>query len=184
MHIVADWRLVLTTPSRHISSCGIRARAGSLRVLSSHWIRTIVGSTALLAVVFGQCAGAMATSTTATLRVKVLPIPVDPAKPNGPSYPDTGDVLGEGAAFEGEVQIHGDEYGGFPPPVTGVSVLAPAGIELHPQGFAVCQQAVLESHEIAKCPKHSSLTSVGSVSGVVSFGGTRVHETLTLQAFF
>lgn len=143
-----------------------------------------VGPLALVLCVFAACASATATPTTATLRVKIVPIPINPEKPNGPSYPHTGNVLGEGAAFEGDLQIKGDEYGGFPPPLTGVQVFAPAGLTLHSQGFEICPQAILESHEVAKCPKRSSLTSVGSVSGVVSFGATRVHETLTLQAFF
>lgn len=144
----------------------------------------VLGPLALVFVAFGQCANATATPTTATLRVKIVPIPINPQNPKGPSYPHTGNVLGEGAAFEGNLQIEGDEYGGFPPPLTGVQVFAPAGLKLHSQGFRVCPQAILESHEVAKCPKRSSLTSVGSVSGVVSFGATRVHETLTLQAFF
>jgi hypothetical protein len=140
--------------------------------------------TVLVALGLGQCASATAAPTTATLRLKVRPIPVNPAKPKGPSYPDTGNFLGKGAAVEGDVQIHGDEYGGFPPPLTGFSVFAPAGVKLHPQGFPVCPKPVLESHEVANCPKRSALTSIGSVSGVVSFGTTRVHETLSLQAFF
>jgi hypothetical protein len=168
---------------RTIDSRGVRA-GGRAGVLPRHRLGRVIGPLALVVFAFGQCASAMATPTTATLHLKVVPIPVNPAKPNGPSYPDTGNVLGEGAAVEGDVQIHGDEYGGFPPPLTGVSVFAPAGLKLHPQGFPICPQTVLESHEVAKCPEGSSLTSVGSVSGVVSFGDTRVHETLTLQAFF
>lgn len=169
---------------RTIDSCGIRAGVGRARVLPRHRLRRVIGPITLVVFVCGQCASAIATPTTVTLHLKVVPIPVNPAKPDGPSYPDTGNVLGKGAAVEGDVRIHGDEYGGFPPPLTGVSVFAPAGLKLHSQGFPVCPQPVLESHEVAKCPKRSSLTSVGSVSGVVSFGETRVHETLTLQAFF
>jgi hypothetical protein len=122
-------------------------------------------------------------SPTVALKVKVVPIPVNPSVANGPTYPGTGDILGAGAAFEGELSISGTEYGGFPSPVTGVTVLAPAGVKLDTQGFATCSNAVLESHEVAHCPKKSVL-GAGSVEGVVSFGSTEVHENLTLQGFF
>jgi hypothetical protein len=127
---------------------------------------------------------AQATPTAVTLKLRGVPIPTNPQAVNGPTYPGTGDTLGAGTAVEGEIKISGSEYGGFPPPVTGVSFLAPAGTRLHPQGFAVCPATILESHEVAHCPKKSFASSIGSVSGVVSFGATRVHESLTLQAFF
>jgi hypothetical protein len=127
---------------------------------------------------------ASAAPTTATLSVRGVPVPVNPSAPNSPTYAGTGETLGGGTAVEGELKISGTEYGGFPPPVTHVTFLAPAGAKLHPQGFATCSQATLESHEVSLCPKQSAASPVGSVSGVVSFGSTRVHETLTLQAFF
>jgi hypothetical protein len=129
-------------------------------------------------------ATAGATPTSVTLKVKGVPIPIDPAAAHSPTYPGTGSTLGAGTAVEAEYKISGTEYGGFPPPLTGVSFLAPAGAKLHPQGFATCPVAILESHEVEHCPKRSVASPVGSVGGVVSFGATRVHETLTLQAFF
>jgi hypothetical protein len=116
------------------------------------------------------------------MRLKVVPIPVEPRAAHGATYPGTGNVLGEGYALEADVQITGNEYGGFPPPLTSVTAYAPAGEMLDTQAFPICPQAVLESHEVGKCPQNSLLAD-GSVSGVVSFGGDRVHETLTLQAF-
>lgn len=121
---------------------------------------------------------------TVTIKLRGVPIAVNPAQVNSPTYPGTGNILGAGIAAEAEAKISGSEYGGFPPPITGVTFLVPAGIRLHPQGFTACPEAVLESHEVARCPKKSFVSSIGSVSGVVSFGATRVHETLTLQAFF
>jgi hypothetical protein len=134
--------------------------------------------------VLGLPGVAGATPTAVTLKIKGVPIPVNPGVANSPTYPGTGDTLGAGTAVEGEYKISGTEYGGFPPPITGVTFLAPAGARIHPQGFTTCSTAILESHEVAHCPKKSVASSVGWVSGVVSFGGTRVHETLTLQAFF
>lgn len=139
--------------------------------------------------VFGVCllfgaGAAQATPTAVTLKLRGVPIHVDPTRANGPTYPGTGNTLGAGTAVEGEFRVSGTEYGGFPPPLTGVTFFAPAGVKLHPQGFATCSTAILESHEVAHCPKKSAASSVGSVTGVVSFGETRVHENLTLQVFF
>ncbi len=126
-----------------------------------------------------------ATATpTVTVKAKIVPIPVNPGSPKSPTYPGTGNILGAGAALEAEMSIAGTEYGGYPSPVTGIVVELPAGVKLHPQGFATCSLAILESHEVQKCPKKSIAGSKGEVQGVVSFGGTRVQETLTLQAFF
>jgi hypothetical protein len=113
-----------------------------------------------------------------------VPIPIDPSKPNSPTYPGTGNILGAGAALEATLTIAGTEYGGFPSPVTKVVVELPAGVKLHPQGFASCPTAILESHEVQKCPKHSVAGPIGEVLGVVSFGGTRVNEKATIQSFF
>jgi hypothetical protein len=125
-----------------------------------------------------------ATPTAVTLKIRGVPISVNPGQANSPTYPGTGNTLGGGTAVEAEYRISGSEYGGFPPPLTGVTFLAPAGARVHPQGFATCSTAILESHEVGRCPKKSVASSVGSVSGVVSFGATRVHENLSLQAFF
>jgi hypothetical protein len=127
---------------------------------------------------------AQATPTAVTLKLRGVPIAVNPEAARSPTYPGTGDTLGAGTAVEGEIKISGSEYGGFPPPITGVTFLAPAGVKLHPQGFTTCPEAILESHEVAHCPKKSFASSIGSVAGVVSFGATRVHEALTLQGFF
>ena len=143
----------------------------------------LLGSWLGLCVLFAA-APAGATPTAVTLKLRGVPIRVDPTKTSGPTYPGTGNTLGAGTAVEGEARISGTEYGGFPPPVTGFTFFAPAGVKLHPQGFTTCPLAILESHEVAHCPKKSAASSVGSVTGVVSFGQTRVHENLTLQLFF
>ncbi len=119
-----------------------------------------------------------------SVSAKILPIPVNPASAKSKNYPKTGNILGAGAAVETKITISGTEYGGFPSPLTGVNVYLPAGTKLHPQGFATCSQAILESHEIQKCPKKSIASPLGEVLGVVSFGGTRVDEKATVQAFF
>jgi hypothetical protein len=119
-----------------------------------------------------------------SVKAKIVPIPINPSKPNGPTYPGTGNLLGAGAALEATLTISGTEYGGFPSPVTRVVVELPAGVKLHPQGFATCPAAILESHEVQKCPARSIAGPPGEVLGVVSFGGTRVDEKATIRAFF
>jgi hypothetical protein len=119
-----------------------------------------------------------------TVKAKVLPVPINPASAKSPNYPKTGNILGAGASVETQFTISGTEYGGFPSPLTGVIVYLPAGTKLHPQGFATCSSAILESHEVQKCPRKSIASPKGEVLGVVSFGATRVQEKASVQAFF
>lgn len=128
--------------------------------------------------------GAALAAPVVTVKAKIVPIPIDPSKPNSPTYPGTGNILGAGAALEATLSISGSEYGGYPSPVTKVVVDLPAGVKLHTQGFPTCPIAILESHEVQKCPKGSSAGPTGEALGVVSFGGTRVNEKATIQAFF
>jgi hypothetical protein len=134
--------------------------------------------------VFASLVATSTASPTVTVTAKIVPIPVDLTKPNGPKFPNTGSILGAGAALEATINIKGDEYGGFPSPLRGVVVELPAGTKLHSQGFATCSNAILESHEVQKCPKKSIAGAKGEVLGIVSFGGTRVQEKASLQAFF
>ncbi|MHB8531310.1 MAG: hypothetical protein ACYDC2_01180 [Solirubrobacteraceae bacterium] len=123
-------------------------------------------------------ATATSASATPTVTLKALPLPL-------PGHPDTGYILGHGAALQAEYRISGHEYGGFPPPLIGVSFFLPAGTQLHPEAFATCPRATLEpsgpgpSH----CPK-TSLAGSGTATGVVAFGSSIVPETTTISAFF
>jgi hypothetical protein len=119
-----------------------------------------------------------------TVKAKIVPIPIEPSKPNSPTYPGTGDILGAGAALEATLTISGTEYGGYPSPITQVVVELPSGTKLHQAGFATCPMSVLESHEVQLCPKKSYAGPPGEALGEVSFGGTRVQEKTTVQAFF
>jgi hypothetical protein len=119
-----------------------------------------------------------------TLRVKAVPIPKNPSSATGPTYPGTGNILGAGSALESEFKISGTEYGGFPSPLVGVTFVLPSGSKVTSKGFTTCSAAILESHEVQKCPKKSVAGPKGEAGGVVSFGGTRVHETLSVQPFF
>jgi hypothetical protein len=119
-----------------------------------------------------------------SVKAKVLPIPINPGSTKSKNYPKTGNILGAGASVETLFTISGTEYGGFPSPLTGVVVYLPSGTKLHPQGFATCSSAILESHEVQNCPRKSVASPKGEVLGVVSFGSSRVEEKASVQAFF
>jgi hypothetical protein len=119
-----------------------------------------------------------------TLKVKAVPIPKNPSSNGGPTYPHTGNFFGAGSALETEFTISGTEYGGFPSPLVGVTFYTPKGTKITSKGFTTCSAAILESHEVQKCPKKSVAGPKGEARGVVSFGSTRVHETLSVQPFF
>jgi hypothetical protein len=158
----------------------------------SHRLRESVRALGLMRVLLSLClcAGALGLPAAAsaapsvTVKAKIVPIPIDPSSPHSPTYPGTGNILGAGAALEATLSISGTEYGGYPSPITQVVVELPAGTKLHQSGFATCPTAVLESHEVARCPKKSFAGPVGEALGVVSFGSTRVQEKATIQAFF
>lgn len=144
-------------------------------------LTALVSCLAFAALTFSAAASAQ---PTVTVKAKIVPVPIEPNKPNSPTYPGTGNILGAPAGIEAELKISGTEYGGYPPPVTQVLVKLPAGVKLHTAGFATCSTAILESHEVSDCPKKSVAGPVGEVLGVVSFGNTRVEEKATVQAFF
>jgi hypothetical protein len=142
----------------------------------------------LLSFCLGVAVLAMPTAALAaplvTVKAKIVPIPIEPSNPKSATYPGTGNILGAGAALEATLTISGTEYGGYPSPITQVVVELPSGTKLHQSGFATCPTAILESHEVQKCPKKSYAGPTGEALGVVSFGGTRVQEKATIQAFF
>jgi hypothetical protein len=66
----------------------------------------------------------------------------------------------------------------------GVSVYTPAGVRIDAAGFATCTPSVLEAQGPAACPKRSSAGPVGVGLGVVTFGGERVPEQVSIRDFF
>jgi hypothetical protein len=109
--------------------------------------------------------------------LKVTPVPI-------PGFPRTGNILGSGTDVEVHVTISGDEYGGFPSPLTGMAFYAPEGVKVAPVGFVDCVPATLEADGAAGCPKKSRAGPTGEGLGVVAFGGDRVNEKVSIQDFF
>ncbi len=112
-----------------------------------------------------------------TFKAKAVPIA---------GYKGTGNIRGAGAAVQAEYTISGTEYGGYPPPLTGINVFLPAGTVLHPSGFPTCPLATLEptGQGPKACPKGSQAGPVGVVHGQVAFGAKIVPETATLESFY
>jgi hypothetical protein len=160
------------------TSCGL----AGLR-WSEHRVRITLGVLVVAVLAVGLSTTAFA-APLVSVKAKILPVLKNPASSKSPTYPKTGNILGAGASVETQFTISGTEYGGYPSPLTGVNVYLPSGTKLHPQGFATCSNAILESHEVQNCPKKSIASPKGEVLGVVSFGSTRVEEKASVQAFF
>jgi hypothetical protein len=120
-------------------------------------------------------AGRAAAAPTVTFRTTPIPIP---------GFKGTGDILGAGAQIAVQVMIAGAEYGGFPSPLVGMRIYAPSGVEVSSRGFGSCAPAVLEADGPSRCPQSSRAGPTGEGLGVVSFGGERVNEKVSLQSFF
>jgi len=101
-----------------------------------------------------------------------------------PGFPGTGDILGAGAEVEVQVTISGTEYGGFPSPLVGLTIYSPRGVELTSRGFGSCAPSALEADGPSGCPSSSRAGPTGEGLGVVSFGGERVDEKVSIQSFF
>jgi len=127
------------------------------------------------------------TPTITVFKAKAVPIP----KPGGGVYPETGNILGAGAAVETEYEFSGSGYGataanpkGGIPPLSQVNFYLPAGAKLHPAGFVTCTEETLAKIGPSGCPSKSFASPIGSALGEVTFGSERVPEEATLQGFF
>jgi hypothetical protein len=121
-------------------------------------------------------AGTASATPTVTLKAKAVPIS---------GFPHTGH-LGKGSAVQAEYTISGTEYGGFPPPLIGVTFYLPKGVTLHTAGFPTCPVSNLEpsGQGPSACPKGSAAGPVGKVLGEVAFGKEVVPEEATLESFY
>lgn len=139
------------------------------------YLRRMSAGLAMVGLAVLGLAASSSAAPTFTFKTAALPIP---------GFRGTGDALGAGAVIQVEGKISGTEYGGFPPPLTGVRYFAPAGTTLHPQGFASCAPSMIESSGPEACPKKSTAGPKGVGVGVVSFGAERVQEIASVQPFF
>jgi len=164
---------------------------------------TRLATLGLAALALGLPASALA-APTVSVKVKILPVLKSPANPKAGYWPHTGNFLGAPAALETKFLIKGTEYKGFPLPPRRITVWLPKGTGVHTAGFPTCSLSTLENKEPEKCPKGSLASPAGhapqtapescpspplaggasEACGVVSFGGTRVHPAVKIQAYF
>jgi hypothetical protein len=144
--------------------------------------RALLGATCAVTTALGLTGLAQA-APLVSVKAKIVPIPVNPNSPKK-TYPGTGNILGAPAALETLMTVKGSEYFGGPPPITSVVAYLPNGTKLNPKAFSTCSSGILESHEVQKCPRKSIASPKGEVTGMVSFGSSRVFEKTTVQAFF
>jgi len=135
-------------------------------------------SSILAVLVLGVLAIPAAASAAPTIHLKAQLIPIK-------GYPHTGDILGAGAGLKTEVTVESTEYGGYPPPIRGVTLQFPTGTKINTSGFVTCPTATLvEAKEPEKCPKASKAGPPGHAEGFVVFGGETVEEEVTIESFF
>ncbi len=121
-----------------------RPENGRLTMTIAGLRRTSISLAVLVLAILGLSASASA-APTFTFKTAALPIP---------GFPHTGDFLGAGAVIQVEGTISGTEYGGFPPPLTGVKYWAPAGAKLHLRGSPPAHRARLNRADPGRVPRH------------------------------
>jgi hypothetical protein len=113
-----------------------------------------------------------------TVTFRVQPVPI-------PGFPQTGNILGAGAALQTEIKISGTEYRGYPPPLEGIDLYLPTGLVVHRTGLPTCPLSGLEPLVGPRaCPKGSQAGAVGKVLGEIAFGTKIVPEVATLETFY
>ena len=99
-------------------------------------------------------------------------------------FPNTGNILGAGAALEVRATASGTEStGGVVSQLRKVVVYLPKGVKIDSKPFPSCSTATLENVGPSGCPKGSVASPVGSAGVVDPIGGEDVRENATLQAF-
>jgi hypothetical protein len=121
--------------------------------------------------------GTATATPTVTVEAKAVPIP---------GFKGTGNFYGKGAAIQAKINISGNEYGGFPPPLIGVNFFLPKGTKLHTAGFPTCPESALEQSGAgpSSCPKGSAAGPAGHAKGEVAFGKEIVPEEVTIESFY
>jgi hypothetical protein len=134
-------------------------------------MRRALLATVVLTLAATAFAATAAAAPKVTLKAEAVPIR---------GFRGTGNFFGAGAAVKAEYTISGSEYGGFPPPLIGVTFSLPRGVKLHTKGFPTCPASTLEpsGRGPAACPRGSAAGPVGKVLGIVAFGNERVSATL------
>ena len=92
--------------------------------------------------------------------------------------------LGGHSSVNMTLHVAGTEYGGFPPPTTGVVLKFPTGTAISAGDHSTCAKETLEKTGPKGCPAGSKAGPVGNALAIVSFGSERVEESATVESFF
>jgi hypothetical protein len=92
--------------------------------------------------------------------------------------------LGGRSAINVTLRVAGTEYGGYPPPVTGVVLDLPSGTTVGAGDHPTCSKEVLERSGPNGCAAGSRAGPAGNALTIVSFGAERVEEFATVESFF
>jgi len=153
----------------------MRGRAAAKHGRPCGRLATAVGATLACLLVTAAMPALAGALPTVTAKGRAIPIP---------GFHHTGNILGAGAAVQAQVRISGTEYGGYPPPLIGITVDLPSGVKIDSHDFPTCPaMVILELKEPARCPKGSSAGPPGHAYGVVSFGTQRVEEATEILSF-
>jgi hypothetical protein len=140
-------------------------------------------------VVLSLPAIASAEPTTPITKFKTLGVPIH--KPEGGTWPNTGNCLGCATAIQFEYEFEGSGYGVTPQnpkgrtaPISQINLYLPAGVKLHPAGFGTCSEETLKNIGSSGCPASSIAGPVGTVLMEVTFGTETVSELAEVRAFF
>jgi hypothetical protein len=93
-------------------------------------------------------------------------------------------VLAGSGSLDATLKVEGTEYGGFPPPIVGVTLGLPVGTTFSAMNHPTCAQAVLEQTGPSGCPEGSEAGPVGDALSIISFGSERVEESALVESFF
>ena len=93
-------------------------------------------------------------------------------------------VLAGSGSLDATLKVEGTEYGGFPPPIVGITLGLPAGTTISAMNHPTCSKSVLEQTGPSGCPEGSEAGPVGGALSIISFGSERVEESALVESFF
>lgn len=93
-------------------------------------------------------------------------------------------VLAGSGSLNATLKVEGTEYGGFPPPVVGITLGLPAGTTISAMNHPTCSNPVLEQTGPSGCPEGSEAGPIGTAQTIISFGSERVEESVLVESFF
>jgi hypothetical protein len=99
-------------------------------------------------------------------------------------FPHTGNVANAPATLSFGLAIEGEEYGGHPAPLTGLTLGLPRGMRWVPGGFKRCEPFSMNRTAPWGCPRGAEVEAAGDASLYVAFGSEIVQEQATIKSYY